>query len=79
MTGTTKINKFEETSRILGNSVKSEPAEDSKEFMRELLNEDFSDIEATCRSDVSFFEDSEEFDEAEMSKLESDFEKLVEP
>jgi hypothetical protein len=79
MIGTTKINKLEETSRFLGENQKQDLQEDSKEFTRELLNEDFSDIEAFCRSEVSFFEDSEEFDEAEMSKLESDFEKLVEP
>lgn len=79
MTGTTKINKLDETSCFLGKNDEVEFQEDSKEFTRELLNEDFSDIEATCKSDVSFFEDSEEFDEAEMAELESDFEKIVEP
>lgn len=79
MIGTTKINKLEDSARFFGETPKQDLQEDSKEFTRELLNEDFSDIEALTKSEVSFFEDSEEFDEAEMSKLESDFEKLVEP
>lgn len=79
MIGTTKINKLEDNARFFGETPKQDLQEDSKEFTRELLNEDFSDIEALTKSEVSFFEDSEEFDEAEMSKLESDFEKLVEP
>ena len=79
MIGITKINKLDETSRFLGENSKQPLREDSQEFTRELLNEDFSDIEATCKSDVSFFEDTEEFNEAEISDLESDFEKIVEP
>lgn len=79
MTGTTKINKLDDTSCFLGKNDEVELQEDSKEFTRELLNEDFSDIEATCRSDVSFFGDPEELSEAEISELESEFENLVEP